>query len=203
VSPSCTICPLGTKCNITTTPEPIPCGLGAYQGSTGATFCSTCPLGQYCPSTTTSIPSTCPQHTTSVAGSASLLHCTCVEGFFCSYTKRITAVVTLNTTLMNFESDVGGVRTAFIAAVASAAGVVPSKVAINGVAQKATGRRLLSASPYLIDVRTTIHGAERLQNLAGHLARHSIHLHQAHRWETDHRVQPTRTLSVRRRPGDE
>jgi hypothetical protein len=194
VSPSCTICPLGTKCNITTTPQPIPCGLGAYQGSTGASICSTCPVGQYCPSATTSVPSSCPQHTTSVSGSSSLLHCTCVNGFFCSYTKKITAVVTLNTTLSNFNSDFGGVRTAFIAAVASAAGVVQSKVTINGVAQKTGGRRLLSVSPYLIDVRATVHGADRLRDLASHLARHSVHLHHSHTWAEDHSVQPTREL---------
>jgi hypothetical protein len=136
----------------------------------------------------------CPQHTTSAAGSSSLLHCQCVSGFRCAYTKKITAVVTLNTTLSNFQSDVGGVRTAFIAAVASAAGVTQSQVTINGVVQKAGGRRLLSVSPYLIDVRATVHGAERLRGLANHLARHSVHLHQSHTWEEDHSVHPTRDL---------
>ena len=202
VSPSCTICPLGTMCNSTTTPAPIPCGLGAYQPATGASFCSTCPVNQYCPSTTTYAPGSCPAHTASVAGSSSLLNCQCVPGFSCSYTKRITATVTLNTTLSSFNADLGGVQTAFKAAVAAAAGVVPSKVTINGVAQKAGARRLLAYTPHLIDVRTTIHGAERLRNLEGHLARHDATLHHSHTWEESHSLQTTSEKEKpRRRPG--
>lgn len=169
------------------------CAIGKFSDAVGRqTDCPLCVANYYCKDSKSS--AACPQHTTSAAGSSSLLHCQCVSGFRCAYTKKITAVVTLNTTLSNFQSDVGGVRTAFIAAVASAAGVTQSQVTINGVVQKTGGRRLLSVSPYLIDVRATVHGAERLRGLANHLARHSVHLHQSHTWEEDHSVHPTRDL---------
>ena len=241
VSSACTICPLGTKCNSTTTPAAIPCGPGSYQASTGASYCDTCPVGQYCASQTTSTPTNClagtynpvtggptsasclvcatgkyslaigsstdcpacaansyctnpttiaacPVHTSSPAGSSSLLHCRCDQGFRCAYTKRITAVVTLNTTITSFNSDLGGVKTAFLSAVASAAGVSPAQVKINNVVPKLSGRRLLGTgfAHAMIDVHAAVDGAERLHNLAGHLAKHNVLLHQGHVWEENH-----------------
>ena len=193
VSSSCTTCPVGTMCNSITTPTPVNCGLGNYQGSTGQSSCMTCPQNQYCASPTTSTPITCPTHTSSVAGSSSLLQCRCTQGFVCTYTKRITAVITLNSTLYNFNNDVGGVKTALINAVATAAGVTASKVTINSAAQKTGNRRLLelSGSHSFIDVHTVIEGAERLRGLDLHLAKHSATLHKDHSWQEAH------TLSAR------
>ena len=193
VSSSCTTCPVGTMCNSITTSTPVNCGLGNYQGSTGQSSCMTCPQNQYCASPTTSTPITCPTHTSSVAGSSSLLQCRCTQGFVCTYTKRITAVITLNSTLYNFNNDVGGVKTALINAVATAAGVTASKVTINSAAQKTGNRRLLelSGSHSFIDVHTVIEGAERLRGLDLHLAKHSATLHKDHSWQEAH------TLSAR------
>lgn len=210
VSSVCTVCPVGTKCNSTTTSAPVSCGLGNYQGSTGQSFCSTCPLDQYCGSQTTSVPISCPAHTTASAGSYTLLQCRCVQGYVCSYTKRITTVVTLNTTLSRFNSDYGGVKTAFINAVASAAGVPSSQVTINTVTSSG-GRRLLSFGDRgSIEVKVVVEGAERLHNLAGHLAKHNVLLHQGHTWEESHSLQsspeapvfvPVFPVSGMRRPG--
>lgn len=198
ISSACTVCPVGTKCSSTTSPAPVSCGLGNYQGSTGQSFCSTCPQDKYCSSATTSVPSSCPTYTTSAAGSYTLLQCRCVQGYVCTYTKRITAVVTLNTTLSRFNSDFGGVRTSFINAVANAAGVSSSQVTISGVVPK-TGnrRRLLGAEEAFIDVHTAINGAEKLHRLDFHLARHSATLHQAHSWQESHSLAAT---PVKRRP---
>ena len=214
----CSTCPVGQYCDSQTTAVPTNCAAGTYNPSPGgpsntscivcatgtysltigsSTNCPTCAANSYCTNPTTIAP--CPTHTASVSGSSSLLQCQCVPGYSCAYTKRITAVVTLNTSLTNFNGNVGGVQTSFLAAVASAAGVTPSQVVINNVASSGGSRRLLGYSTPMIDVRATVHGAERLRNLAGHLARHDARLHQGHSWEENHSVQPTR-LALRR-PG--
>ena len=89
-------------------------------------------------------------HTTSVSGSYSRLNCKCDPGYSCTYYKRIQAIVTLNSTAYDFNNNVGGVRDAFIAAMAAAANVQSQHVTINGVVSRASsasgsgGRRLLS-----------------------------------------------------------
>jgi hypothetical protein len=87
-------------------------------------------------------------HTTSNAGSFSRLNCKCTPGYSCTYYKKIQAIVTLNVTITDFNNDVGGVRTAFLAAMAAAANVTSDHVVINGVtvssAASQQGRRLLS-----------------------------------------------------------
>jgi hypothetical protein len=130
----------------------------------------------------------CPLHTTSVAGSSSLLNCRCVQGFRCAYSKRITAVVTLNTTASDFNSNYGGIKTAFVNAVATAAGVSSSQVTIGSVTPKPSGggRRLLATKHSFIDVHTIIEGAEKLSGLDRHLGRHSMFLHHSHKWEEAH-----------------
>jgi len=109
-------------------------------------------------------------------------------------------VVTLNTTLSRFNSDYGGVKTSFINAVASAAGVSSSQVTISGVVPKTSNRRRLLGSDRLeafIDVHTAIDGAERLHRLDFHLARHSATLHQGSSWQESHSLA---TMPVKRRP---
>ncbi len=89
-------------------------------------------------------------HTTSAAGSYSRLNCRCTPGYSCTYYKRIQAIVTLNATVSDFNNDVGGIKTAFIAGMAAAANVTTNFVTINGVIARnnlVTGggsRRLLS-----------------------------------------------------------
>jgi len=187
VSSACTTCPVGTMCNSVTTPAPVNCGQGNYQGSTGQSFCLTCPANQYCSSATTQTPASCPAHTFSANGSYSLLQCECVPGYNCAYKKQITAVVTLNTTLYNFNNNVNGVQTAFLQAVAAAAGVSPSQVVVNTVVSSTGNRRLLSEkSNKFIDVYASVRGAERLHRLDAHLARHSLTLHKGHSWQEAH-----------------
>jgi hypothetical protein len=133
----------------------------------------------------------CPLHTTSSAGSYSRVNCLCDPGYQCTYYKQIQAVVTLNATLWEFNNDINGVRTAFIAAMAAAAGVHPSYVTINEVMTRGAGRRraLLSVSAdggdsmETINVHASVMGAVRLRDLDTHLRRHSPTLHISHRWE--------------------
>jgi hypothetical protein len=72
----------------------------------------------------------------------------------CSYKKLISALITLNdTTVEDFNANVGGVQTSFLANVAAAAGVSPAQVVIVSVMP---GRRSL------VDVVTRIEGAHHL-----------------------------------------
>ena len=152
-----------------------------------STDCPLCDANKYCPNSTTV--KACPANTASPAGSSSLLHCRCEAGFKCSYTKKITAVVTLNTTAASFNNPQDPVRIAFIAAVAAAAGVSPAQVTISNVKTKTGGRRLLSQDEdEFIDVHTSIDGAIRLHRLDLHLAGHSATLHQGHTWQEAHGV---------------
>jgi len=190
----CSACLVAQYCPIATT-TPIDCPIGTYRSTTGAAAladCAQCTVNNYCPQRSIN-PTACPPNTASVAGSSSLLNCRCVEGYQCSYTKTITATVTLNSTATDFNADVGGVKTAFIAAVAAAAGVPISKVTILGVAAKTSGRRLLSlfAGPSTdesIVVRAKVHGATHLRELDTHLSRHRVGLHVGHEWVENHVV---------------
>ena len=207
---NCTACPLGNYCPIQTI-NPIQCAAGTYNSLPGgtnnsvclqcsmgkysitggrSTDCPYCPAGSYCTSPITT--QLCPAHTTSDQGSTSLLNCRCMAGFQCSYTKQITATVTLNTTYSSFTGDVDGIQTAFKAQVAAAAGVSPSQVVIKNVAPKLSGRRLLglhtASKSESIDVRMVVNGAERLHNLYHHLAKHDPYLYQGHVWAEAHSV---------------
>ena len=108
---TCLLCTAGTNDAVTTgrtTACPL-CAANAY-----------CPNGTYAPS--------CPANTKSSQGATSAISCVCQAGYACSYTKRISATVTLNTTQANFNGDIGGVKSSFLAAIAAAAGVpVPHK----------------------------------------------------------------------------
>jgi len=107
-----------------------------------------CVANYYC--RTSTLKEACPMHTTSAAGSYSRLNCRCDPGYSCTYYKQIQAIVTLNATLYEFNNNVGGVRTAFLAAMAAAANVTSDHVTINGVVSHLMnppgGRRLLSSA---------------------------------------------------------
>lgn len=217
----CTVCPSGNFCPIQSI-DPTNCSSGTFRPTTAgasvadclvcatgkysmaiasSTDCPLCPINYYCTNSITI--KTCPTHTSSVLGSSSLLNCRCDQGWKCAYSKRITAVVTLNSTTSSFNSDVGGIKTAFINAVATAAGVSSNQVTINSVIAKGSGgRRLLSLEEGFIDVFTSVEGAERLHKLDLHLSRHSLTLHQGHSWQEAHSVISTSimrgaTLSTR------
>ncbi len=98
---------------------------------------------------------------------------------------------TASAAIASFNADSGGVRTGFINAVAFAAGVLPSKVAIqNVVAHTASARRLLFARASLIQVTAFVHDAERLHRLETHLAAQNrkwgATLHHSHSWWEAH-----------------
>ena len=217
----CATCIPGSYCPVQSV-NPISCFAGTYNPYAGmgsgvdcqvcssgkysldiarSTDCPLCDADHYCPNSTTV--KACPANTVSSAGSSSLLHCRCEAGFKCSYTKKITAVVTLNTTAASFNNPQDPVRIAFIAAVAAAAGVNPAQVTIGHVRSKLGGRRLLSLESQdsqpdeFIDVHTSIDGAIRLHRLDLHLAGHSATLHQGHTWQEAHRVLSSAVL---RRP---
>jgi hypothetical protein len=124
----------------------------------------------------------------SVSGVSSQLGCRCNPGFICSYTKKIQATFSLNITAANFNSNTGGVRDAFIAAIAAAAGVPISKVIINGVKIRVLGRRLLSNDENGIDVTTSIEGAHKLLNVDRHSIMRQDGLLQSHKWHEAHSV---------------
>ena len=163
-----------------------------------STDCPLCQANFYCPNSTTI--KACPENTVSLEGKPSLLDCRCKPGFSCSYTKRITATIALNSTATNFNNDVGGVRTAFIAAIAKAAGVPVSSVHIGAVSTT-TGRRLLALENFKfiqesIHVHATVMGATRLDNLGMHLARHSPTLHLGHSWQEAHHLSSTSAVRI-------
>ena len=214
----CTICPAGSYCPIQSV-RPIQCSAGTYRTTTGAAhlgqclLClpgtyslqvgrsSNCPLCEanfYC--RTSTLKDVCPLHTTSSAGSYSRVNCICDPGYQCTYYKQIQAIVTLNATMWEFQNNVNGVRTAFIAAMAAAAGVQPSQVTINDVLAQ-TGRRLLALSSGqqkgMIDVHASVHGAVVLKDLDKHLNRHIENLHISHSWKQAPQV---RAVALARSP---
>lgn len=164
----CTVCPAGAYC-VAGSASPVFCGPGRHRDTTGAvqlsncllcmpgtysldvgrtTNCPVCTANYYC--RTSTLKEACPMHTTSATGSYSRLNCKCNPGYSCTYYKRIQAIVTLNATVYDFNNDVGGVKTAFLSAMAAAANVSSSHITINGVVARTSptaapgSRRLLS-----------------------------------------------------------
>jgi len=160
------------------------CVPGTFSLQVGRTTnCPLCDANFYCRTSTTK--DVCPLHTTSSAGSYSRVNCICDIGFQCTYYREIQAIVTLNATLWEFQNDYNGVRTAFISAMAAAAGVQPSQVTINDVFAKTVRRRLLADQKEggKIDVHASIIGSVQLRDLDKHLDRHIEKLHVAHTWK--------------------
>jgi hypothetical protein len=181
----CVDCPAGGYCPARSS-APIRCAAGFHRDASRATHlgncllclpgtyavdvgrdsnCPTCPANHYCRVPT--LKQACPANTQAPPGSFSVLSCACIPGFACSYYKRVRAVSTLNVTLDDFNSDVGGVRTLFISAVAAAANVTASQVVINGVvsadaslAHPSGSRRLLSLQPSIGEQFDTLSASE-------------------------------------------
>jgi len=163
---SCTTCPSGAYCPSASI-VPTLCGAGHHRDTPGATHlancllclpgtysvgtgrtsnCPVCQANYYC--RTSTMLEACPMHTTSAAGSYSRLNCKCDPGYSCTYYKQIQAIVTLNATLADFNSDYHGVKTAFLAAMANAAQVSVAHVVINGVIARTSFRRMLSTDAH-------------------------------------------------------
>jgi hypothetical protein len=206
---ACAACPAGKYCEQTNVSAPTSCAAGTFRANAGATSandCQTCSVGTYDASTlsrTSDCPACtagsfcanpvskqgCPANTNSVAGTSSQLGCRCLAGFVCSYTKRITAVVTLNaTSVADFNNNVNNVRTNFLNSLSLAAGVPVSKITIVLVKDHVPGgsRRLLSLSEGLIDVFAHMEDAKHLASLRRHIHR-DLSLVQ-HAWAPAHKV---------------
>ena len=168
------------------------CTLGTYDAvSVGRiTDCAPCAAGGYCLTPTST--ATCPSNTNSLAGSSSQLGCRCAAGYVCSYKKLISAVVTLNsTTVADFNNNVNGIKTTFIASVAAAAGVSSAQVIIISVQPfVAPVRRLLSDTSTMINVVTRIEGAQHMASLSQHMQRRGLLPPDHDEWSIAHSVRP-------------
>ena len=210
---TCQICPTGFYKATTGQIPCLPCPPGTFCKSPGTVTPQSCEPGKYCPLNSTTPTNcsintyrvktgassaleciSCPSNTVGPSGSTTILNCRCVTGYVCTYTKTITATVTLNTTYPAFDQNVGNVRTAFQQAIANAAGVPIGRVSILGFAARSSNRRrLLSmfSGPDVhsgLVVRAEIHGAERLHELEVHLKKHSETLHIDHEWMANHGI---------------
>lgn len=179
----CIQCPLGAYCGSKTTANPVNCSAGTYAPAMGASACTACALGKYslsvgssldCPAcaansycaSPTSI-AVCPLNTQSPAGSASLLKCICMPGYQCTYTKRISLVITLtNVSQSAFQNNVNNVRTNLIKAIAKAANVSEAQVNVTSFSPHVPsgGRRLLTTghSTHMGLHRHTMHHSGRM-----------------------------------------
>jgi hypothetical protein len=117
------------------------CAGGTFDATTAGrtAVCPACPANSFCLDGKTK--TACPANTASGAGTGTPLGCTCIPGFLCAYTKRINAIVKLNSTVTDFTNDVGGVKTRFIQSVATAAGVPSAKITIISALPHTGGRR--------------------------------------------------------------
>ena len=168
------------------------CQPGTYSAQAGLTHvCSPCPEDYFCPTSTTL--HTCPDHMTSRNGSYSITGCVCDFGWDCEYVKEIRASIRVNSSYADFTGNVGGVRSAFIHAVAQAAGVSADKVTIHSVTDTGGLRRRLlglqrgavgvhghahDAYADSIHVQASLKEAVGIRNLKRHLNSHAkLHLH--------------------------
>ena len=122
-SDECALCPWGFWCNAsrafacpmgTSNPDTggasaaacARCAAGTYTSAPGAAACLACPAGAYCAGGD-GAPRACPAHTTSAAGGASVLDCVCLPDYLCTYARRVTLQLALNTslTLQALQSD--------------------------------------------------------------------------------------------------
>ena len=198
----CVDCPAGTYSltpHATNASFCLPCPLGTYSILPGReTQCPACPANSYCANPTTSQP--CPSNTHSPAGSTSVLQCRCDAGYVCSYTKRISATVVLNSTLSDFNTNTGNVQTNFINALALAAGVSPSNVLIDRVTGgSGGGRRLMMMTAAHTNLRTVnvhayIEGTDRLTDFDARLRKTNPDLHISHYWSEAHKLTSRRRV---------
>jgi len=134
----CLDCPWGSFCvgflevKLSGVAQVQVCPPGSYVGASTTVGlkevpqCGDCTAGSYCPTPT--MKSGCPEGTSSAARSSSQLQCVCREGYVCSYTKLINAVIHLKMTLSQFNEP--GVQSAFKNAVAQASRTSASNVNI-------------------------------------------------------------------------
>lgn len=115
--------------------------------------------------------SACPPYTTSAENNteATVLGCRCLAGYYCTYTKRVTAKLHLNLTISAFDA---GSRSALIQAIAHAAGVPVESVKITCTKQRKAGgrRKLQPLAESWLEVKVSLQGVEHLKSFSLHFA---------------------------------
>ena len=151
-SASCLACAAGTYqtgVGITTSASCIACAAGTF-ASAGASACVACAAGTYGEG---SACTPCPGHTTSLPGSKSVLSCTCLAGYSCTYTKTLTLTLFLNLTTAYTPNDASGLlNSPIMASVALAAGVPITNIKIGNISPIPSNRRSLTPSTHQVTV---------------------------------------------------
>lgn len=177
----CRQCPIGFYCPGGT--QAIMCPIGTYAivgGFTSQAQCVSCPANYFCPSTY--LKAACPSGTSSPMGSTSQLACACGAGYSCVYNRVVEAVISLNMSFAQFQTQ--EVQQAFVAAVASAANVAANKVFITDFRASPANRRLLGDTKHVVGVG--IKDAERITDLDKHMIRQNLPPTLSHVWIAPH-----------------
>ena len=130
--------------------------------------------------------------TFSLPGSKSQLDCRCAAGYYCRYKEMVSAVVTLNISLNDWNSNTNDIQNKLKNALAAAAGVSPSKVSFSNARPRTTGnsRRLLALHRPLhsaIDVVANVLDTRSIHDLDRHLESHGV-FSKGHIWMPNHVV---------------
>lgn len=182
----CEECPEGKYCPINRTIIPTDCPTSTYQPLLRKSLpsdCQTCQANYYC--TLPTFQEQCPIGTYSLAGSKSQLDCRCKAGYYCQYKEMVTAVVSLNITITQWNQDENGIQGKLRNALAAAAGVSPSKVFLLNARTRSSARRLLSQGG--IDIVANVQDARELNNLESEIRKRGV-FSKGHVWSVNHLV---------------
>ena len=151
-SGSCVACPSHSSC-AAGSDELTDCAcVSGYTAASDGGACSACEAGTYKTSAGSRSCEACPSHSTSAAGSDELEDCACGAGYLgpdggacvvCFDCDSVTFTATLAMSRAEFTADKQG---AYVAGVAQAVSVAPSRVAIASITDQSARRRLLAAS---------------------------------------------------------
>ena len=184
--PSALLCPQGTY-NPAVNGTCLACTVGTYSATTNRTsMCAACPANSACTAPDTIVP--CPPNTESVAGSASVLSCTCMAGFLCTYSKRLVVRVTLSTneTMASLQNNTD-FQMKLKVAIAAACGVDVSNVILQGFRVTSQSRRLLSDTQS-IQITVVVEGSTTVTNMTQAMLRAGIRQPMAFTVEEAHWV---------------
>jgi hypothetical protein len=99
----------------------------------------------------------------------------------------VTAVISLNVPLNDWENNVNSIQTKVKNAIAVSAGVTPDKVILGSAVARGTGRRLLSYNGQGIDVIANVVGTRKIRDLDKHISKEGI-LSKGYVWSENHIV---------------
>ena len=149
--------------------------------STASSDCPNCAVDKYCINPT--IQESCPFGTSSLAGSSSQLQCRCTAGYYCTYKQMITAVVSINISLSDWNNNTNQVRDKFKAAIAAACSVSSNDVILGKATSRTGGRRLLSFNNNRDGINVVVNalGANKIDNLQHEISKSGL-LYNGHVW---------------------